>query len=273
MKLFGIFGRGHTPDIDELSAMVDGALDASATAALEAHVAGCDACAAELDGLRRVKSMLAALPQAAPSRAFQVRQAEVEAAPRTAGAPAGGLLRAMPALTAAAAFVFVATLATDFSTRDGTSERQASSGPAVADSAERSLEMEDAGTLAGDGDDAAAAGAEATMQYAATPSAAAGAIAPEASGDEPTDGSAGGGEIAGDTAAPDDADAPPSGVAESPAPAPQSDAFEAANAETSEDDDGNRAAFVIVEVVAGAVALGALALFIYGRRKRSEGLA
>jgi hypothetical protein len=178
----------------------------------------------------------------------------------------------MPALTAAAAFVFVATLATDFSTRDGSSERQASSGPAVADSAAR-LEMEDAGTLAGDGDDVAAAGAEATMQYAATPSAAAGAIAPEASGDEPTDGSAGGGEIAGDTAAPDDADAPPSGVAEGPAPAPQPDAFEAANAETSEDDDGNRAAFVIVEVVAGAVALGALALFIYSRRKRSEGLA
>jgi anti-sigma factor RsiW len=47
-----------------LHALVDGELDAGNTVALEAHAAGCAACAAELAAIRQVKARLAAAPLA-----------------------------------------------------------------------------------------------------------------------------------------------------------------------------------------------------------------
>src|SRR5262245_59926689 len=96
MKLFGFLRPGHTANIESLSALVDGALDPKQTAAIEAHVAGCGVCEAELGGLRRVKTMLAALPQSAPTRSFRVRKADVEAPARPVTTPNAGWLRAMP---------------------------------------------------------------------------------------------------------------------------------------------------------------------------------
>ena len=153
MKLPNPFSRGHKPDIDALSALIDGALEASAAHALEEHIAGCVACTAEFDGLRSVKSMLAALPQIEPARSFRVRLADVEAPAKPARAPARALIRAMPALAAAAAVVFVGVLATDVSTRDDGGERQAASrsadGAAPESMGDRALQF------GADGDDAA----------------------------------------------------------------------------------------------------------------------
>jgi hypothetical protein len=258
MKLFGLV-RDHKPDKGALSALVDGALDTQAAAELEAHVAGCAACAAELEGMRRVKSMLAALPQVAPARSFRVRAADVEERATPQMTPSTGLLRAMPILAATAAIVFVATLATDFSTRDSNSGRQATVAPLANGAAERSSAMEPAS--ADQGEDSFSA--EATKQYySATPSAPAGAIAADSS-DVPADSA--GREAQPGTAA-DNAEGG------QPAPVPSRQAGSPETVSTGDDDDGNRTGYLIVEVVAGAAAFGALALFVINRR-RSEGKA
>jgi hypothetical protein len=272
MKLFGHLGRAHTPDIDALSALVDGALDAPQTAALEAHIVGCERCAAELEGLRRVKTMLAALPQVEPARSFRVRPADVGATdPRTM--PAGGLIRAMPALAAAAAVVFVGVLATDFSTRDADSERQASSGPA-AESA-RALEMDSTMQSFGD-DDSAAGAAPNTFPFASEITRTAAAEAPDVADADasPSDGAAGAIE-SGDEATGGgvEADGPegdgPAGEDAAAAPPVEMEQVQAANARSADDDDDSRNAYLIAEIAAGAVAVAAAAAFIINRR--SEG--
>jgi hypothetical protein len=270
MKLFGLLGRAHTPDIDALSALVDGALDAAQTAALEAHIVGCERCAAELDGLRRVKTMLAALPQVEPARSFRVRLADVEA-PAQGPAPARGLIRAMPALAAAAAVVFVGVLATDFSTRDADSARQASSGPA-AESA-RALDMDSTMQSFGD-DDSAAGAAPNTFPFASEITRTAAAEAPDVADADasPSDGAAGaiesgdgatGGGVEPDTPDRDDA------AGEAAAPPMEMEQVQAANARSADDDDDSRNAYLIAEIAAGAVAVAAAAAFIINRR--SEG--
>jgi hypothetical protein len=274
MKLFAFLGRGHTPDIEALSALVDGALDAPAARELEAHVAGCAACTAELEGLRAVKSMLAALPQVEPSRAFRVRLADVEAAPAASRTYAGtsGLLRAMPALAAVGAFVFVAAIATDFSTRDGDGDRQATTS--------RSLDNEAAsGPALDSADGGGAAGAERTSEYfALTPTAraeqpAAGVVAPDASENAPAP--SGADEAAAD-GQPEDATATDTAqmlelddADEAPLPPADAEGEGQLTQFRSEDDgdDGNRIGFVIVEIAAGVMALGAAAIFFVSRRK------
>ncbi len=58
--------RGLHGDWDLFSAYVDGELADDARRAVEAHVAACPGCRAELDGLRRVASRLRSLERAAP---------------------------------------------------------------------------------------------------------------------------------------------------------------------------------------------------------------
>lgn len=128
-----MFGRPHKPDVGALSALVDGALPPAAAAALEAHVAGCEACRAELAGLRAVRSMLSALPEAAAPRSFRLRRADVEAPARRSAAPPVWL-RAMPALSAAALVLFVALAAVDAS-RGGGDTLRAMSAPGASKSA------------------------------------------------------------------------------------------------------------------------------------------
>jgi hypothetical protein len=275
MKLFGLLRRGHAPDIDALSAYVDGALDAGAARALQDHLSACPACVAELDGLRRVKALLAALPEAEPRRSFRLRQADVMAPPAPARAPAGGLLRAMPALAAAAAAIFVGVLATDLSTRDGGGERQAvtrnsdngAAESAAMSDADQALEYR-VGDDTTNASDPPAAGA-----LHSTPDAAAAEreLAP-----------------AGEQTRPDDAEPPvaadaPGGAADAAegdglagdgqaATSLPAESIEAANADTAaDDDDGNRWGFLAVEVIAGVLAVAAAAAFISNRSRRSEG--
>jgi hypothetical protein len=274
MKLSGLFSRGHKPDIDALSALVDGALDATTARTLEAHVASCDACTAELDGLRSVKSMLAALPQVEPTRSFRVRLADIEAPAKPARARAAGLLRAMPALAAAAAVVFVAVLATDVSTRDSDGERQAAS-RTVADSAiPESMSTDDRALEFGtDGDDAASenSGTAAGGTAAGSP-AAAEAAAPDVAPQPPQPSGAAGSPVADAPADASDGAARDS-AGELSAATTEAEAIESADAASQEDDggDGNRMGFLVVEIAAGALAIGAVAIFIASRRRKSEG--
>src|SRR5581483_10246983 len=60
---------GHVSESD-LSALADGELRGGAAARARRHVESCDACRAELEGLRVLKAMLAQAPRAQPSRSF-----------------------------------------------------------------------------------------------------------------------------------------------------------------------------------------------------------
>jgi putative zinc finger protein len=265
MKLFGFLTRAHKPDIDALSALVDGALRAAEMQELEAHVAGCAVCSAELDGLRRVKSMLAALPQAEPSRSFRLRLADVEAPAPRSPAPATGLLRAMPALAAVAAFVFVAVLATDLSTRDGRGDSQdtariASGGASESMAMDRAAadETYEDATIAND------RGAF-LNELPGTPVADApgGAVAPlpTVASDPPTS----------DFFAGESDGAGRDGSEAATEPDKQMGELEAAHAQTSDDDGDNRTAFLAAEIIAALIAVGAAAAFVASRWNRSEG--
>ncbi|MDP8937936.1 MAG: zf-HC2 domain-containing protein [Actinomycetota bacterium] len=58
---------------DLLSALLDGELPPSAEAAARAHLAGCEACAAELDATRAVRLAVRALPAVEPPFGFYER--------------------------------------------------------------------------------------------------------------------------------------------------------------------------------------------------------
>lgn len=104
MKKLLAFGH-HRPDTEALSALLDARLGAARGAALDAHVAGCDACRARLADLRAVRDALRAMPSAEAPRSFRLRAADVERA-RPLAAP-GGIARALPLVSAAAAAAFV----------------------------------------------------------------------------------------------------------------------------------------------------------------------
>jgi hypothetical protein len=268
-----LFGGGHTPDIDALSALVDRQLDAEAARATEAHVAACTMCSEEVDGMRRVKTMLAAMPELDAPRSFRLRQADVDAPARPARGGTSGAVRWAPALSGVAAALFLVVLGTDFATRDSGDERQAS--------------------LAAQGDSAAYERASEDMFSAndgASASEAAGAV-------EPPAGATGGGgddgvvpatacdagntsdlDLEACTAAdrssaepqPSDAGTPPAGDIARADDAGTKQGAELEAAISHGDGDGNRTGFLVVEIIAGALAMGAIATYIVSRRARSE---
>jgi hypothetical protein len=60
--------RTHRPDLEELSRLLDGDLDASASSALESHLAGCAECRAELEALRDLVARTRTLEDQPPER-------------------------------------------------------------------------------------------------------------------------------------------------------------------------------------------------------------
>jgi negative regulator of sigma E activity len=60
------------PTLEQLSAYVDGELDAPARAELETHLKTCSSCRARLEGLRQTVYAVRALPMETPPRAFTV---------------------------------------------------------------------------------------------------------------------------------------------------------------------------------------------------------
>ena len=94
--------RRHPIRDEELSAYVDGQLDAAAGARLEAHIESCAACRDTLTELRAVRTALAALPRASAPRSFVLREDDVQARPSVGAVAALG---AAPALLGGVATV------------------------------------------------------------------------------------------------------------------------------------------------------------------------
>jgi hypothetical protein len=262
MKLLPWRTRAHTPDVESLSALADGSLDVSRARELESHITGCPACSATFDEIREVRSLLASMGSVEVPRSFRLRPADVR--PPAAGLAAPAVpMRWAPALSAVAAALFVAVLATDFATRDGDGGGDdAGAGLAAApqsqfESADRSMEAATAASDATGADD---------FDLSVTP--AAGMAAPEAlvpratsctpSASEESDGCPPSGEETLLGNATEDA-------ARRTADAQQ---VEAASREAAEDDEGNRIGFRIVEVMTAIVAAGAAIAFIAVRRRR-----
>ena len=99
-------GSGHTND-ETLSSLIDGRLGASERARVEAHAEGCARCRDALEGLRAVRSALAALPPERAPHSFALREADVRSAPPTA---ARGFAWATPALSGIASLALIAFL-------------------------------------------------------------------------------------------------------------------------------------------------------------------
>jgi anti-sigma factor RsiW len=98
--------RIHATD-DELSAYLDGRLDAGVRERVGSHVDGCAICRRALDGLRAVQTSLRGLRAKAP-RSFAL--CEAAARPARARAP-GGLSGAMPLLSGVTAMAMLALFA------------------------------------------------------------------------------------------------------------------------------------------------------------------
>ena len=128
------FFRGHEPDVNALSAQLDGQLDAAAAARLDEHVAACEACRSVRDGLRSTRDALRAMPAATPARSFRLRVADVEAAaaraPRapqlTRWAPAG-MVAAAVAIAVVGAYVTFGRSGSTSSTSELAAARPATS--------------------------------------------------------------------------------------------------------------------------------------------------
>jgi len=243
-RLLGVFATKHQPDATRLSAYLDGEMPPPERAALEAHLASCGACSARLSELRDVRSMLASMPQVAPRRSFRVREADLR--PRAAYQQPF-LLRAMPALSAAAVLVFGVVLAVDL--RGDDSDNSAPGTAMIAGQGESRAAYDEAAPDADraprgmtGGDAAEGPGDEATSDTATPPNAAAAAPAETA----PVPATGGG----------------------SPAEDASPDRDERIEALADDGDGGNNVALRIVEVVAGVTALAAAAIALVAWRRR-----
>lgn len=244
-KLFNLFG-GHRPDAEALSAYLDRRLTANESAAVEAHVAACDACRTRLTGLQDVRATLRATPQAAAPRSFRVREADLESAPRAATPAAAPWIRALPAFGGLAAAVFVFSVAIDVQGGGTSGDEQTA--------AMRTLEMDasrPAGGIAADDGDQAYDDAGAPAPLAPDRG------APEAG----TDGDAAGASAATSAVPPaDDTELKPGAEA-----APD---VEAARDTSSSADDGGWPLSRYVAIVAAISALAALGAWLGLRFER-----
>lgn len=225
-----LFWRRHPVRDEDLSALLDGALDVARRARVEAHVETCDACRVALDELRAVRVALAALPRAQAPRSFALRPADVEAAP-VPPAPAG--LGRAPALLGGLAMVsfvaFFVLLGVDLS--DGSGEPSAGPGVSTASGVEEQYDA-----AGGDGEERDDNAAELSPPTEVT------------AGEEPAD--------LPDPVAPDAGDAAP------PAEEPIRRA-------SDPDDDAYWRAAEAAAAALGLVAVGSLALVWWRRRVAS----
>ncbi len=120
IKLLRLPGKRHQPDIEALSAHLDGRLDAARDVALSSHVASCEACRTVLDEMRRTQAVLRRMPMAEAPRSFRLRPSDVAAdVPTGSRAPTSPVLRWSPALAGVAFAVFAVVLGADLATRGG----------------------------------------------------------------------------------------------------------------------------------------------------------
>lgn len=275
-KLLQSLLRRHRPDVSALSAHLDGRLDAPEAQALNAHIAACDACRLEMDGLRSVRASLRAMPQVEHPRSFRLRIADVERVPLPASAsPGGRAMRLMPVLSGVAAIVFVIAVGADLES-GGTFASSKSGDTANVMSAPRqeiaAARMAESTASAAQDFGAAAGGLADGTFTAAQPPAADGSFTTEgtpgkeAAGNDTVASPVGSSASAPEINVPGATGAVPGdtkGTIASPTP----ELLAASSRPTSSDGvDGLR----IVEVIAGVVALAA-AVAAVGWRMRSRG--
>ena len=153
--------RKHPIRDEELSAYVDGQLDAAAGARLEAHIESCAACRDTLVELRAVRAAMAAMPRSSAPRSFTLREEDVQPQPsRGAFAALGAAPALLGGVATVALVAFVVLVGIDVTDESsggaaGTANRLG----AVSDASEESLEdgiatiaPEARGTTAGQGD-------------------------------------------------------------------------------------------------------------------------
>jgi len=114
----------HAGFRDQLSPYVDGALSLAEATRLEAHLAACDACRADLDELRSTVSAVRELPRADVPRSFALTPRMLE--PRTAapGASAPPLALGMRLASAGVAIFLAVVVIGDLSDAGGGGARQ-----------------------------------------------------------------------------------------------------------------------------------------------------
>jgi hypothetical protein len=129
---------GHAGDA--LSALLDGELDPVEARAIRDHLAGCAACADELDGVRAVRAAVRGLPGLDPPGPLRPASGVVVPFRRRRGA--------LASLAASAAAVAVLALATS---GDGPTSTNPDPGGAVADHAASVVALFDQGRMSADG--------------------------------------------------------------------------------------------------------------------------
>lgn len=85
--------RGKHLDDEVISAYIDGALSEKARRHVDAHLAGCPACAEKLEATRRTVSLLRELPERPVPHSFVLREADVMPARRSTRTPLFAFLR------------------------------------------------------------------------------------------------------------------------------------------------------------------------------------
>jgi hypothetical protein len=114
------------PHDERLAALASGEPDATADAALTAHVTSCIRCTGLIDELGALRAALAALPDVAPSRPLRLLP-HVEAAPASAADRLGGWARRFfaPVLASGAALALVGVVGTAAPSLSGPAANQA----------------------------------------------------------------------------------------------------------------------------------------------------
>ena len=118
--------RRNEHDEEQLSAYLDGELNARQTENVERHLSVCDACAALLEELRETRTLLFALPAQPPPRSFVLGPEHARAPVRDVARPSKRFNLALA--PAAALSVFVALVAVDLGGISSSSSDESSNG-------------------------------------------------------------------------------------------------------------------------------------------------
>lgn len=263
------FFSGHEPDVNALSARLDGQLNAVATARLDAHVQSCEACRVTTDGLRATRDALRSMPDVEAPRSFRLRAADVERRPATAPWQASPMLRWAPAVSAVAAVVLVVALGVDL--RPGGSSSNASRAPLAASQAGSAKSSESASATEVSGSTNGDIRPDSTADRSIEPAAPAAAQppAPRSAADTTNTTPIPSSSVAQRY----DATATPApALAARPMPSPTSELQATSGREIASSDGNNLTVLRVLEIMAGAIAVVAGMAAVVVRSRRGDRL-
>ncbi len=257
-SLLSRFRAAH-PNIEVLSASLDGREAGANADAHRRHISACATCTKTLAELGATRSALRAVPAVDAPRSFRLRQADVEA--RGVGAPPGSAaLRFMPAMSALAVVLFAALVAADLLSNGGSSSssgRTDAQAVAATSAGQMKANAENtpaaAPTIAADMQRSSGAAPSPPTANAVQPNLP--AVVQDAPAAPPTAAEAADGTLSA-AAASSTAAAPPAAVAEAPTGAPTDGAYRDAHMVNNGNKDGTSIGLRIAEAALAAIALG-----------------